>query len=115
MRRPAVAFSIVFLLAAVFVWRRFFISDVTVVNRTGQPVDGVVFSTNVGDYRIGRLSPDQSKCLRIRTKGESDLKLCFDPGAGEPVCRRDGYAENGGYHARFTLQPEGKIAFDESI
>ena len=89
-------------------WHR---TVLTVVNRSGGPVDDVVVSLarGPGRYALGRLRGGETKSVQVHPGGEDDMALRFLDGK-RLVTWHGGYVEGtGGYRPRLIIGSKGTI------
>lgn len=89
-------------------WHR---TVLTVVNRSGGPVDAVLVSLarGPGRYALGRLRDGETKSVQVFPGGEDDMTLRFLDGQ-RPAMWHGGYVEGtGGYRPKLVIGRNGAV------
>ncbi len=113
-RGCALAFALLLVLAAGFVWYLLdlFQTRATVVNASGAALYEVVLVADDQRHTIGTMVAGERRTLRVSPTEANGLELRFRDASG-PHRHEAGYIEAGGYRCTLTVKAEGQV--DEVI
>jgi len=90
--------------------------QVTVINASGVPLNGVVIKGTGFEQTVGDLAPASSRTVSVKPTGETGLSIAFDKDGQRVTHGPSGYFEASGmYQVTATIRPDGSVAVTEDL
>jgi len=90
--------------------------QVTVINASGVPLNGVVIKGTGFEQAVGDLAPASSRTVSVKPTGETGLSIAFDKDGQRVTHGPSGYFEASGmYQVTATIRPDGSVAVTEDL